>query len=60
MAANSNALFWQKNPSLGFQENDLNPFKDATFLPTLAAAMEEQKIQLTMCPKFWTLVPAEN
>ena len=43
MAANSNAFFWQKNPSLGFKENDLNPFKDATFLPTLAAAMEEQE-----------------
>ena len=55
MTANSNAFFWQKNPSLGFKENDLNPFKDATFLPTLAAAMEEQKIQLTICPKFWTL-----
>ena len=52
MAASSNAFFWQKNPSLGFKENDLNPFKDATVLPTLAAAMEEQKIQLTICPKF--------
>ena len=42
---------WRRNPSLGFQENDLNPFKVATFPPTLATAMEEQKIQLTICPK---------
>ena len=60
MATNSNAFFWQKNPSLGFQENDLKPVKDATFLPTLAAAMEEQKIQLPLCQKFWTLLPTEN
>ena len=60
MATNSNAFFWQKNPSLGFQENDLNHVKDATFLPTLAAAMEEQKIQLTLCQKFWILLPTEN
>ena len=52
MAVEFKRILLTQNPSLGFQENDLNPFKDATFLPTLAAAMEEQKIQLTLCPKF--------
>ena len=60
MAVEFKRILLTENPSLGFQENDLNPFKDATFQPTLEAAMEEQKIQLTTCPKFWTLLPTED
>ena len=43
MAVEFKRILLTENPSLGFQENDLNPFKDATFQPTLEAAMEEQK-----------------
>ena len=60
MAVEFKRILLTENPSLGFQENDLNPFKDATFQPTLEAAMEEQKIQLTTCSKFSTLLPTEN
>ena len=39
MAVEFKRILLTENPSLGFQENDLNPFKDATFQPTLEAAM---------------------